>query len=150
MLCSAWIPNTDLTPLDPETCKDVPEKGKSKPLIAAYAIAAENHDLQYFKDMLADHQRAIEQELEEREAEAAAKAAAKAERDAKKKKRKSMDVGEEPDDFEMEDVDDEEKKTKASKKRKKDADTDADTDKVRLSCSIYPLGDAVSNALLSS
>ncbi|KAN0072447.1 hypothetical protein V8E54_009376 [Elaphomyces granulatus] len=35
-----FFSNTDLTPLDIETCKDVSEKSKTKPL-----LAAENHDL---------------------------------------------------------------------------------------------------------
>ncbi|KAF7116265.1 hypothetical protein CNMCM5793_004341 [Aspergillus hiratsukae] len=124
----AWIPNTDLTPLDPASCKDVPEKGKSKLLLAAYAVAAEGHDLQYFKDLLADHQRALQQELEEQEAQQAAKDAAKAEREAKKNKRKSMDIVDDLEDIDMEDAD-EPKKAKTSKKRKKDAETDGEAEK---------------------
>ncbi|KAJ9272331.1 hypothetical protein DTO212C5_1516 [Paecilomyces variotii] len=127
----AWIPNTDLTPLDPESCKDVSEKGKQKQLIAAYKVAAENHDLQYFKDLLADHQRAIQQEAEDREAKEAAKAAAKAEKEQKKKKRKSAEVAEEPEDVEMAEAGEEEgkKATKATKKRKKDAESEAEAEK---------------------
>ncbi|PGG97023.1 hypothetical protein GX51_07522 [Blastomyces parvus] len=117
----AWIPNTDLTPLDPESCKDVNEKGKTKGLVEAYRVAAENHDLQYFKDMLADHQRALEQDQEEREARAAAKAAKQ-----EKKKRKSMDVA---DDQEEEAADTGAEKRKSTKKRKKDVETDAESDK---------------------
>ncbi|EDN06145.1 conserved hypothetical protein [Histoplasma mississippiense (nom. inval.)] len=117
----AWIPNTDLTPLDPESCKDVNEKGKTKSLVEAYRVAAENHDLQYFKDMLADHQRALEQDQEEREARAAAKAAKQ-----EKKKRKSMDVTDEQED-ETADVGTE--KRKSTKKRKKDVESDAESDK---------------------
>ncbi|GIK07427.1 hypothetical protein Aspvir_003091 [Aspergillus viridinutans] len=124
----AWIPNTDLTPLDPASCKDVPEKGKSKQLLAAYAVAAEGHDLQYFKDLLADHQRALQQELEEQEAQQAAKEAAKAEREAKKNKRKSMDIADDLEDIDMEGAD-EPKKPKSSKKRKKDAETDGEAEK---------------------
>lgn len=132
---SAWIPNTDLTPLDPESCKDVSEKGKQKQLIAAYKVAAENHDLQYFKDLLADHQRAIQQEAEDREAKEAAKAAAKAEKEQKKKKRKSAEVAEEPEDVEMAEAGEEEgkKATKATKKRKKDAESEAEAEKVSVS-----------------
>ncbi|KAB8237984.1 PWWP domain protein [Aspergillus alliaceus] len=121
----AWIPNTDLTPLDPATCKEVSEKGKSKLLLAAYAVAADGHDLKHFKSLLADHQRAMEQEEEEREAQAAAKAAAKAEKDAKKNKRKSMEVIDD-EDVDMEDADEEAKKPKSSKKRKKDTEADAE------------------------
>ncbi|KAE8419786.1 hypothetical protein BDV36DRAFT_127625 [Aspergillus pseudocaelatus] len=121
----AWIPNTDLTPLEPAACKEVSEKGKSKLLLAAYSVAADGHDLQHFKTLLADHQRAIEQEEEEREAEAAAKAAAKAEKDAKKNKRKSMEIVDD-EDIDMEDADEEAKKPKSSKKRKKDAEADTE------------------------
>ncbi|KAF7594436.1 hypothetical protein BBP40_009256 [Aspergillus hancockii] len=121
----AWIPNTDLTPLDPATCKEVSEKGKSKLLLAAYAVAAEGHDLQHFKTVLADHQRAIEQEEEDREAQAAAKAAVKAEKEAKKNKRKSMEIIDD-EDVDMGDADEEAKKPKSSKKRKKDAEADTE------------------------
>jgi hypothetical protein len=125
--------------LDPESCKDVSEKGKNKHLIAAYKVAAENHDLQYFKGLLADHQRAVQQEIEEQEALAAAKAAEKAEKAEKKKKRKSVDVAEEAEDVEMDDADeDDKKKPKSAKKRKKEADSDAETEKVRRSCCLRP------------
>lgn len=129
---SAWIPNTDLTPLDPETCKNVSEKGKQKHLVAAFKVAAENHDLQHFKNLLADHQRAVQQEFEDREAAAAEKAALKAQKDAekeeKKNKRKSIADGT---DIEMGDADDD-KKPKSAKKRKKDAESDAEGGKVSL------------------
>lgn len=121
----AWMPNTDLKPLNPEDCKDVPEKGKSKSLLAAYAIAAENHNLQYFKDLLLEHEKALQLENEEREA----KAAAKAEKESRKKKRKSMDVVDD-EDVDMEDVDDRGKTPKSSKKRRKSAaDTDVESEK---------------------
>ena len=118
----------DLSPLDPESCKDVSPKSKGKLLLAAYAVASEAHDLQYFKTLLADHQRALEQEIEEKEAQAAAKAEAKAERDAKKNKRKSMEIVDD-EDVDMEDANAESKKSKSSKKRKKDTETE--DDKVR-------------------
>lgn len=123
---SAWVPNTQLTPITPAECENVSEKNKAKGLIAAYKVAAEGHDLQYFKNLLADHQAALQQEIEEAEAQEAAKAAAKAEK-AKKNKRKSKgaDI-----DVEMEDADDS-KKAKSTKKRKKDAETDGEADKVR-------------------
>lgn len=135
---SAWIPNTDLSPLDPETCKDVSEKGKQKHLVAAYKVAAESHDLQYFKGLLADHQRAVQQEFEDREAAAAEKAALKAQKDAekeeKKKKRKSVAEGT---DVDVGDGDDD-KKAKSAKKRKKDAESDAEGGKVRLAADRMP------------
>lgn len=114
---SAWIQNTALTPTDPETCKNVSEKGKSKQLLSAYHVAAEGHDLEYFKTVLADHDAALQQEIEEQEA----RAADKAEKQAKKSKRKSMDIVDDgAEDIEMGDADDT-KKPKSSKKRKKDA-----------------------------
>lgn len=127
-LNSAWVPNTQLTPITPTECANVSEKNKAKGLIAAYKVAAEGHDLQYFKTLLADHQAALQKEIEEAEAAEAAKAAAKAEK-AKKSKRKSKGA---ETDVEMEDADGT-KKAKATKKRKKDTETDAEADKVRFS-----------------
>ncbi|EEP76678.1 conserved hypothetical protein [Uncinocarpus reesii 1704] len=116
----AWIPNTDLTPLNPEDCKNVPEKGKSKSLLAAYQVAAEDHGFQYFKDLLADHQRALQEDEEAREEKAKAK--------REKKKRKSMDVADELEDEEM--ADESAAKPKATKKRKKDLESEGESDKV--------------------
>ncbi|KAJ5218262.1 uncharacterized protein N7498_000361 [Penicillium cinerascens] len=99
---------------------DVSEKNKAKGLIAAYKIAAEGHDLQYFKSLLADHQAALQQEIDEAEAEENAKAAAKAEK-AKKTKRKSKGADT---DVDMEDAD--EKKPKSSKKRKNETEAEAE------------------------
>lgn len=118
--CSAWMPNTDLTPLETATIDPTDTKGKSKPLAAAYAKAAEENDLQHYKDMLADHQKAVKEEQE-----------AQAERDAKKSakaKRKSVDASATPavDDDEM-DIDDEEEEPKPkSKKRKKGVESDVE------------------------
>lgn len=121
---SAWVQNTCLSPTDPEFCKNVSEKSKSKILLQAYAVAAEGHDLEHFKKMLSDHQNALEQEIAEREAAAAEKAEKAA---AKKNKRKSMEITEdgagENEAGEGEDT----KKSKSSKKRKKD---DEDAEKV--------------------
>ncbi|KAI1619116.1 hypothetical protein EDD36DRAFT_427894 [Exophiala viscosa] len=112
----AWIPNYDLAPLNPEDCKDMPEKGKTKSLLAAFAVAAEGHDLQYFKDMLNDHAAAMQADIDAKEAREAEKAAK-----GDKKKRKS-DAKVETEDVEMEDADAAPKKS--SKKRKKEAGSD--------------------------
>lgn len=120
---SAWIHNADLTPITPQECKDVSEKGKSKNLIAAYQVAAEGHDLDYFKEMLNDFELAVQQAQEEQEAKAAAKAA----KEEKKKKRKSMEVVEGAEDEEMEDAGE---KKKSSKKRKKDLESEGEQEKV--------------------
>lgn len=105
-----------MSPLEPEQCKDVSEKGKSKSLVEAYKIAAEGHDLQHFKDMLMQHEAAL-QEDEERKAQRESDKAAKAD----KKKRKSEVKAD--DDVDMEGVDDTAPK-KSSKKRKKDVESD--------------------------
>ncbi|KAJ5816935.1 hypothetical protein N7447_009168 [Penicillium robsamsonii] len=122
----AWVPNTNLTPLDPAECKNISEKNKTKSLINAYKVASEGHNLQYFKKLLNDHQAAIDQEEAEFEAQEAEKAAAKAAKEAKKGKRKSKGA---ETDIEMEDADDSKKSKAPSKKRKKDAETDAEAEK---------------------
>ncbi|KAL8970262.1 MAG: hypothetical protein Q9197_003899 [Variospora fuerteventurae] len=116
----AWMPNTDLTPLDPASVDTDDTKGKSKPLVAAFVKASEDNDLQHFKDMLADHQKAVKEEQE-----------AQAERDAKKSakgKRKSVDTSAAAADDEDEmDIDEDEEEPKPkSKKRKKEADSDGE------------------------
>lgn len=116
----AWMPNTDLTPLETAAIDPDDTKGKTKPLAAAYAKASEENDLQHFKDMLADHQLAVKEEQE-----------AQAERDAKKAtktKRKSVDANTAAADDEDEmDIDEDEEAPKPkSKKRKKEADSDSE------------------------
>ncbi|KAL8694056.1 MAG: hypothetical protein Q9218_001234 [Villophora microphyllina] len=121
----AWMPNTELTPLDPSTIDPDNIKGKAKQpkqLTAAFVIASEEHDLKHFKDMLADHQKAVKEDAE-----------AQAERDAKKaaakSKRKSVDAttapAEDADEMDLDEDEAEEPKPK-SKKRKKEVDSDAE------------------------
>jgi dihydroorotase-like cyclic amidohydrolase len=126
---SAWLPNTELTNLDPEECKDFSEKGKTKSLIQAYHVAAEGNDLEHFKAMLLDHQKAMQEDQERRDARETAKAE-KAER-AEKKKRKS-EAAEEDEDVDMEDAEEEGKSEpkKSSKKRKKEVESDGEDEKV--------------------
>ncbi|MCJ1356949.1 MAG: hypothetical protein MMC33_006945 [Icmadophila ericetorum] len=119
----SWIPNFELTPLDPADCKDLTEKGKSKQLLEAYKVAAENHPLSYFKDMLADHDRAVREDnaaREEREAKKASKSKRKSDASA-------LGTGHAD---EM-DVDEDGAETKPkSRKRKKDlAESDGDEEK---------------------
>jgi hypothetical protein len=127
---SAWIPNTDLTPLNLEDVTNFSEKSKTKALVQAFKVAAEQHELAYFKEMLHDHMRAMQEDQEAREARAAEKAA----KASKKGKRKSTDAADEDEDIAMDDAEDEEgeSKPKGSKKRKKDADSDGETEKVCL------------------
>jgi hypothetical protein len=129
-LRSAWIPNTDLAPLTPEECKEISEKGKGKALLAAYEVASEVHDLQYFKDMLTEHANAMAAE-EQRMEELAAEKAAKAE----KKKRRKSEAKVEDDDVGVEDEDDTTDVKKSAKKRKKIVDSDdEETEKVSSLC----------------
>jgi len=86
----------------------------SKSLQAAHILAAENHDLDYFKDVLREFE-------ENRRAAAEAKEASKAKATAKKTKKAKDVVDEEEveEDVEMADVDlEKEEKPKPSKKRK--------------------------------
>lgn len=136
----AWQVNTDLMPLDMDDVKKqvaADEQGKkSKALWEAWQVTSENHDLDYFKNLLMDHEKAVAKDAEERaakEAEKAAKEAEKAEKAAKKDKRKSKaSAGDE--DVKMDDdaVDAETPAKKTSKKRKKEADSEADTPKTKL------------------
>lgn len=117
------MPNTELTPLTLESVAEPSEKGKGKLLLLAYAKAAEQNDLTYFKEMLIDHQRAI-QEDQEAQAEREAKKANKA-------KRKSVDVSTQAADIDDMDIDEEVAEPKSkSKKRKKELDSDGGDEKV--------------------
>lgn len=109
------------------------EKGnnqkKSKALWEAYTIAAEGHDLQWFKEMLEAHEQALAVDAEE-------KAAAETKKQEKKDKAKRKSTAaEESEDVEMEDAGEEGKtpggKKKTSKKRK--AESDGEPEKVCLS-----------------
>jgi cobalamin biosynthesis protein CobT len=133
---STWLVNTGLTPLEPEECTTKPIK-MSKSLQQAYAIAAEGHDLDFYKQVLADFQEEsarLEAEAQTKKEEAETKAAAKAEKDAKakdgeakdKKKKSRKSKAADEDDIEMEDAE----APKSSKKRKKDADSDGEGPKV--------------------
>lgn len=131
-LPSAWIPNTELAPLDveAETTKNPAEKGKSKTLLAAYSKAAENNDLAHFKTMLADHQKAVEIDEELKEEKASKK--------TKKSSRKSGDVAAVADDAEEMEIDDEAPPEKPkSKKRKKADESDEADEKVRMCMSAH-------------
>ncbi|KAF2270614.1 hypothetical protein CC78DRAFT_596243 [Lojkania enalia] len=129
----AWQVNTDLQPLVVEDIKKDVSSGnqgkKSKALWDAYQIAAEDHDINWFKEMLNDHEKAVQADVEE-------KAAAEAKKQEKKEKaarRKSAAAAEESEDDEMEGAGDEDvsstKKAKLSKKRKKDAESDGEQEK---------------------
>lgn len=126
-LYSAWIPNTELTALDVDSdaVRNPVEKGKSKTLLAAYAKAAENKSLDHFKGMLADHQKALEADLQEKEE-------MEKERASKKAKKGSRKSDANNDDADEMDVDDDAPPEKPKTKKRKKAEDSEDVDeKVR-------------------
>jgi len=134
---SAWQVNTDLLPFDLDEVKKDVESGnqakKNKALWDAYQIAAEGHELAWFKEMLSAHESAMAEDIEQREQ----KEAQKKEKAEKSAKRKSTAV-DESEDVEMEDADGATPSTKkkATKKRKKTDETEDENDKVRSKCLI--------------
>jgi hypothetical protein len=98
----------------------------------AYQIAAEGHDLAHFKQVLASHEAAMQEDLEQREQKVQDKKE-KAEKSAKRKSTAAV----ESEDVDMEDAGDDAsapagKKAKATKKRKKSDESDGENDKVCL------------------
>ncbi|KAE8852686.1 hypothetical protein PTNB29_10076 [Pyrenophora teres f. teres] len=126
----AWQVNTDLLPFDLDEVKKDVESGnqakKNKALWDAYQIAAEGHELSWFKEMLSAHESAMAEDIEQREQ----KEAQKKEKAEKSAKRKSTAV-DESEDVEMEDADSAAPSTKkkATKKRKKTDETEDENDK---------------------
>lgn len=124
-------------PLDLDEVKETVAKGdqgkKSKALWAAYQVAAEGRTLEWFKELLEEHETsrkateeaAIAAKEEQIAAEEEKKAKKEAAKEAKKKSKASGENG----DVEMEDADAGIEKKKPSKKRKKE-DGEADTPKV--------------------
>lgn len=103
---------------------------KNKALWEAYQTAAEGHDLAWFKQLLASHETAMLEDIEQREQ----KEQEKKEKAEKAAKRKSVAAAE-SEDVEMEDAGDGtalSAKKKASKKRKKEDESDGENDKVGL------------------
>lgn len=125
----AWHVNTELLPFDVEEIKKEVETGnsakKNKALWEAYLVAAEGHDLPYFKELLANHEEAVQQDELVKEA--------KREEKAKKAAKRKSTAGADPEDVEMEDVDDNAtasaKKAKSSKKRKKETESEGEDEK---------------------
>jgi siderophore synthetase component len=105
------VPNTELIDLDPATVLDVKLDKMRKTLQAAHHLAAEQHPLSYYKEVLQNYQ----EELIQQEKAKAAKAATP-------KGKKSKAVSEEDEDVEMEDAvaegDETPIKDKKAKKRK--------------------------------
>ncbi|KAF2723217.1 hypothetical protein K431DRAFT_283019 [Polychaeton citri CBS 116435] len=126
-----WMANIHLTPLDTEEIKEKPTSKLSKSLKHAYELAAEDHELGYYKDLIKqfqDDEKAFLEEQariqEQAEKDAATKAAEKAEEgETKKKKSRKSKGGSE--DVEMANAD----APKSSKKRKKDTESDSEGSK---------------------
>ncbi len=131
--------NTALTPLDPSECTGSPKSKQTKALQDAYRLAAENHDITFYKDMLVQWQEeeqriakeraeleAEQARLREEEAARAAKATENGEADAEKKKKKAPRKSKGGEDVDMADAE----APKSSKKRKKDAESDGEGVKV--------------------
>lgn len=97
---SSWIPNYDLVEIDFDDVANV-STNMRKDLAAARILAAEKHDLDYFKEILKNF-------MEQREADRLAKEAAKAEKKAKKaaskKEKKSADTVADDEDVDMADA----------------------------------------------
>jgi hypothetical protein len=108
---------------------------KNKALWEAYQIAAVGHDLAWFKDMLAAHDTAMLEDLEQREQ----KELEKKEKAAKRKSTAAV----ESEDVDMEDAGDDAapsaKKAKATKKRKKEDDSDDENGKVCITFTGCPM-----------
>jgi phosphoserine phosphatase len=104
--------------------RDPSDKKFTKDLWGAYEVAAEEHDLAYFKGMLVEHEKNLIQ-LREEEAEKEQKKADAAE---KKAKRKSTASGDAEGDVTMEDAVSEEAPKKAKKTPKRKAEKDVEVD----------------------
>ncbi|KAI0972526.1 hypothetical protein F4678DRAFT_42285 [Xylaria arbuscula] len=108
----SWTPNTDLTELDPTTVADIVTSKMRKDLQAAHLLAAEGHDLDYYKNVLREFE---EQRL----------AKAEAKKSKVKTPKKSSKGADEDVDLDMEDAEDEvaeptEKKPKSKKRKAED------------------------------
>jgi hypothetical protein len=123
--------NKDLEPLDLDTIGVVPEKGKGKSLIKAYQVAAEKNDLQHFKTVIEEHNRAIAEDQERKEAKGKGKGKAKTKDANAEESDSEAPVDEVADEMEFDEDEIDGKAKSKSKKRKKDAESDEETSKVR-------------------
>ncbi|KAI0535744.1 hypothetical protein GGR58DRAFT_425723 [Xylaria digitata] len=108
----SWTPNTDLSELDPTTVADTVTSKMRKDLQAAHLLAAEGHDLDYYKNVLREFE---EQRL----------AKAEAKKSKAKTPKKSSKAADDDGDVDMEDAEDEagesaEKKSKSKKRKAED------------------------------
>ncbi|KAI1863836.1 uncharacterized protein JN550_009334 [Neoarthrinium moseri] len=110
----SWTRNTDLEDLDPSTVADLAHAKMRKDLAQAHVLAAEQNDIDHYKQVLRDFEEA---RVADQEAKAA-RARAKKEKHTKKSEPKDED-----EDVDMADVPEgDESDTKKSKKRKAEDD----------------------------
>ncbi|KXJ95777.1 hypothetical protein Micbo1qcDRAFT_28703 [Microdochium bolleyi] len=124
----SWTPNTDLSELDPDTVAEMTTSKMRKDLQKAHELAAENHNLEYYRDLLIKFEEEREQARLERVHKAEARAAAAAEKKAKagkpvKTPKKSKSGVDEDGDLEMEDIGDDDSTTKSKTKKRKAEET---------------------------
>jgi hypothetical protein len=123
--------NKDLEPLDLDTIGDSPEKGKGKSLVKAYQVAAEKHDLQHFKTVIEEHNRALAEDQERKESKGKGKGKAKLKDAQLEESDSEAPVDEVADEMEFGEDETDGKSKSKSKKRKKDAESDEEISKVR-------------------
>jgi len=116
-----WVPNWDLIDLDFDAIKEMKMDKMRKDLQLAYELAAENHPLDYYKEVLQQYQDDLMEQEKAKEAKAAAKAAK-----ATPKGKKSKATVDEDGDVDMEDVADEEAPAKEPKQKKRKAEESAE------------------------
>jgi hypothetical protein len=129
-MASAWQVNYELLPFNINDVKAEVETStstkKNKALSEAYAIAAEGHDLAWFKEMLSAHEEAMQDDILAKQA----KAEEKAKKANKTPKVLKSTAGDMSDDVDMEDAGDDvapaAKKTKKNNKRKGSEDVESD------------------------
>lgn len=133
---SAWVVNTELQEFDVESIKkDLEGDNRGKKSLAlwnAYQVAAQEHDLEWYKNMLVQHEKEVI-ELMEAEAKAETERNEKMrEKEEKKKARLSKSGKDGEGDVDMEGAGGAAPKKKVERKRKKSVGDAGDEDKVRL------------------
>ncbi|CAG8952612.1 hypothetical protein HYFRA_00009718 [Hymenoscyphus fraxineus] len=98
----SWMSNKALEPLTVEAVAGEPEKKKDKNLPGAYALAREQHDLQYYKDILRKWQEEKAEEEARKQAALEAAAEAKLAKSAKKTKKPRISSAKVVDDEDVE------------------------------------------------
>lgn len=120
LLRSSWTRNTDLQDLDPSIVRDQISAKMRKDLQQAHHLAAEQHSLEYYKQLLLDFQEA---KIADQEAKVAKAQAKKEKAEKSSKKSEAVAIDEDDDDMDLDDIGEDDaalKKAKPAKKRKAD------------------------------